>query len=426
MSASIKSLITAYAINPYKGSEDGTAWNILIQVAKENRIVAITRENNQDAIEQYLTENDIPSAQNIQFEYFDLPYWMRFWKRKEKGALLYAYLWQIGIVFFIWKRKFQFDVAHHLNFHCDWMPTFLWIFGKPFVWGPVGHHPKIEKAFILQTGGWKALLQDRIKWYVKKFFWTFDPFLKITKWKASKILCINSSVEKVLNLPKEKVVLLPAIATEEAAILPKSSQQFELLSIGRFVHLKGFDLTIRAFAQFYEQQNPSIQANLKLTLIGKGPLKNQLQNLVQQLNIGNAVAFVYWVNRSELNTYFSNADVFLFPSHEGAGMVVPEALSFGLPVVCLDNIGPGESIDENSGIKIPISDYLTTIKNLSIAIDKLYHHEAFRTKLSKGAKERFETYFTWHRKGSIISKNYQEIDKSRFQKASKKYKSSLA
>ena len=46
---------------------------------------------------------------------------------------------------------------------------------------------------------------------------------------------------------------------------------------------------------------------------------------------------------------FQNGVAFLFPSHEGAGMVVTEALSFGLPVICLDNAGPGELIDSSSG-----------------------------------------------------------------------------
>ena len=39
--------------------------------------------------------------------------------------------------------------AYNLNFHNDWTPTFLWVFKKPLVWGPVGHHPKVPKEYIL-------------------------------------------------------------------------------------------------------------------------------------------------------------------------------------------------------------------------------------------------------------------------------------
>jgi len=50
-------LATAYAVNPYKGSEDGMGWNLVCQVARFNKVIAITRENNQEHIEKYMLEN---------------------------------------------------------------------------------------------------------------------------------------------------------------------------------------------------------------------------------------------------------------------------------------------------------------------------------------------------------------------------------
>ena len=73
----IKILITAYDINPYKGSEASTGWNFTIQVTRENKVVAITRKNNKQNIEKYIKENNI-STENLEFKYYDLPYWMRF------------------------------------------------------------------------------------------------------------------------------------------------------------------------------------------------------------------------------------------------------------------------------------------------------------------------------------------------------------
>jgi len=52
-------LITSYAVNPYKGSEDGTGWNMIRQISKHNKVTAITRKNNREAIEKYLEENDL-------------------------------------------------------------------------------------------------------------------------------------------------------------------------------------------------------------------------------------------------------------------------------------------------------------------------------------------------------------------------------
>ena len=409
MSDQNTALITIYAVNPYKGSEDGTGWNILMETARHQKVIAITRENNQPEIDRYFAENECEFADNIQFEYFDLPYYLRFWKKKSRGALLYFYLWQIGLIFFIKSRKFQFDIAHHLNFHSDWMPSFLWVFGKPFVWGPIGHHESIPKDFVMKTGGTPAYLLDRLKWNTKKIFWNLDPFLKMTKWKASKILCINSSVAKVLSIPKDKEVLLPAIATQEPSNVKKNTSEFQLLSIGRFVHLKGFDLTLESFAKFYFKQEENERSNLKLILIGKGPLKSDLEKKTAELNINNAVTFIDWIERKDLDQYFANASIFLFPSHEGAGMVVPEALSFGVPIVCLDNIGPGESIDEYSGIKVRNLNREDTIAQLSIALCKLYGNESFRQGLSSGALNRFQDRFRWSQKGKIISNIYSQL-----------------
>ena len=52
-------LISAYAVNPYKGSEDGTGWNMISEIAKYQKVVAITRENNQQDIEKFIQENPL-------------------------------------------------------------------------------------------------------------------------------------------------------------------------------------------------------------------------------------------------------------------------------------------------------------------------------------------------------------------------------
>ena len=399
-------LATAYAINPYKGSEDGTGWNFIHQIAKTNKCIAITRKNNREAIEKFqAVQPDHPST-TVQFEYFDLPKWMCFWKKGSRGALLYHYLWHLGVVFFILSKKLKFDVAHHVNFHSDWSPSFLWLLGKPFVWGPIGHHHKIPTQY-LKFYGQQALLKDRLMWYAKKLFWTFDPFLKLTVFFADEILAVNSSVAEVLPYSRYKITILPAIASQPVNPKKLDTKKFRVLSIGRFVPLKGFDLTISAFAEFYKTQSLSRQQNLILSLIGKGPERERLEQLAQASGIpSNAIEFIEWMDREKLNDYFNSSTLFLFPSHEGAGMVVPEALSFGLPVICLDNYGPGESVSSKCGFKIPHTDYETTIKSLSGKLEQCFQDTTLLKQMSKAAKEHFKDNFLWNRKGMILADIY--------------------
>ncbi len=406
-----KILITAYAVNPYKGSEDGTGWNMIAQIAKHNNTIAITRKNNQPAIEKYIAENNLPQADQLNFEYFDLPYWMRFWKKGGRGALLYYYLWQIGIVFFILRKKIKFDLIHQLNFHNDWTPSFLWMLGKPLVWGPIGHHPSIPKKYLIQSAGKAAYYLDQLKWWTKKGFWTFDPFLKITKWRAKKIITINSSVQKVLNFSNEKEVRLPAVASQNIQMTNKKNvdDKFNVLSIGRFVPLKGFDMTIQSFAHFYHQQTEEGQSRLQLTLIGKGPEKNKLQRLAEKNGVAHAVKFIDWMTRTELDEYFQSSAVFLFPSHEGAGMVVPEALSFGLPVLCYDNIGPGEFVNSKCGMRVAYSTPEESVVRFSNNLNILFSEAEVLENLSIGAKQHFKNEFTWAKKGEVISQSYLDV-----------------
>lgn len=404
-------LITAYAVNPFKGSEDGIAWNIIRQMATTNHIIAITRKNNQAPIDQYLSENPLPTDVNLEFAYFDLPYWMRFWKKGGRGALLYHYIWHFAVLFFILKKRFTFDIAHHLNFNNDWTPSFLWLLGKPFVWGPIGHHPKVPYAYIKQYGV-KAVLLEQIKWLVKKCFWTFDPFLKITKYKATKIIALNSSVQPVLKVADHKITVIPAAGNERpnSQKSPESTNQFLVLSIGRLVSLKGFDLTIHAFARFYKQLPTHEQKNAQLILIGKGPEKTFLNEITEKYELPlKTILFKKWMDRRELAQYYADSQVFLFPSHEGAGMVVPEALSYGLPVVCFDNNGPGEFINPDCGIAIPYGTYQASIDQFSEALTTLYTNKKLRTTLSKNAIRQFEKQFTWEEKAVRIQEIYTDI-----------------
>lgn len=404
-----KVLVSAYAVNPYKGSEDGTGWNIVNQIAHNNELIVITRENNEADITKFVSGSDDAHLKKIEFAYFDLPYWMRFWKKGSRGSQLYYLLWQIGLVFFIWRKKWDFDIAHHLNFHCDWLPSFLWLLGKPFVWGPVGHHPKIPKDFVLNFYGKKEYFLDRFKWGIKNYFWKVSPFFKTTINKADAVIGINSSVGKRLSLTSQKMNVIPAVASKPVEVAGEESGIFNVLAIGRFVPIKGFDVSIKAFAHFYNQLDSALQAKVKFTIIGKGPYKNQLRELAKKVGCEAAIDFVEWMPREELKNVYQKTDLFLFTSHEGAGMVVPEAMSYGIPILCFDNCGPGEFIDNNSGVKIPYKGYDETVKGFADELNRAFNDKGWLSELSKGAKAKHAKSLTWQVKGEQIDEIYKNL-----------------
>jgi len=387
-------------------------WNFINQIAKSFRVIAITRENNLPAIEQYLIEKGESHHANIEFVGYDLPKHLRFWKRGSFGSLPYFYLWQRTMPAFIKRKGFQFDLTHNLNFHNDWTPSFLWKLGKPLVWGPIGHHPQIPTTF-LKPFGLKAILKDKLTWAVKKAFWQISPSLKKTAQKSDLVIAMNQSVKEVLPIESKQLRIMPSVGTLWVAQTEQKSQDaFEVISVGRFVPLKGFDLTIKAFSAFYHALPSVERAHVHLRLIGKGPLLDQMKEMVKSLNLEKVVSIVEWVEKAKLESYYRESNVFLFPSHEGAGMVVAEAMSYGLPVVCLDNCGPGEFLNDESGIAVPYQAYDKTIQDLAAALQELYENKEKQQRFSEGARNRFEQYFDWDAKGEELRKMYTGLLKS--------------
>lgn len=407
-------LMTAYAINPFKGSEDGMGWNFAYQAAKQHKVTVITRVNNQKHIEQYINEQNL-NTENLNFEYFDLPYILRFWKRGGEGAMLYFYLWQFWMPWFVLAKRLKYDVVHNLNFHNDWTPTFLWILRKPLIWGPVGHHPLIPKEFILKPYGWMAYLKDRLTWGVKSYFWHISPSLAIAKICTQKILAMNSGVNKVWG-KDNRVTIMPSVACDPAPLTAtlETNSQFDVLSAGRFVPLKGWDVTIKAFALFYNRLSQEERQHVKLTLVGSGPIENQLIQWADKAGLEPAsYQIIRWLPRNQLLKLYSVSSVFLFPSHEGAGMVVAEAMSYGLPVLCFDNEGPGELIGENTGIKIPYSTYNDTIEQFANELFFLYRNPEHRLYLSNNARSHFNNYLSWDARGQTLARIYSEMIKNK-------------
>ena len=406
-------LVSAYAVNPYHGSEDGMGWNFILQIARFNKVIAVTRENTRSDIEKYINENTSKDYSNIQFAYYDLPYWAYFWKKGGRGAMLYYYLWQFFLPRFVNRNKYKFDIVHNLNFHNDWTPSSLWKLDKPFVWGPIGHHPRIPKDYVLHVYGWRSYMMEEVKWMIKKYFWKIDPLLRQTVNHADRVLIMNSGVEQVLDLSRDKIYYMPSVSTEDPTeiIDTKRNSEFTVLSAGRFVPLKGFDITIRAFARFYHQLTLEEQKKTKLVLVGDGPYKKYLQNLAKEMEIYDQVTFIAWLHRSDYKKLYKKSDVFLFPSHEGAGMVVAEALSYGLPVICFQNEGPGEFVSKDCGIRVPYNRYNTSVTKFADALRLLKDDVALYHSLSLGARKMFQEKFNWNLKGNQLKDVYNDLSR---------------
>ena len=404
----LKVLVSAYACEPGKGSEPGVGWNWVKQIAKRHEAWVLTRANNREPIERELKQNPMPNAH---FVYLDLPYWMRFWKRRRRGIHLYYYLWQIAAYMNARRlhRKIPFNLTHQVTLVCDWMPSFLHLLPIPFIWGPIGGNRRTPKPLESEIG-WRGKIQEDIRVLVRWIMHHFDPFFVSTLRRARVIIAINSDTAlRVPAIERQKVAIIPqnGISFTE---LPKiqhasvSSDKLIILSVGQFIYIKGFSLTIKAFARF-AQQYP----DARLILIGRGAEYARMRHLVSENGIDDKVEFHDWMPRLEVLKFMQATDVFLFPSYEGGGMVVIEAMAAGKPVVCLDAGGPGETVTDKCGIKVKVEHLDQIIQDLSDALYKLAKEPLLRRDMGEAAKQRIREVYDWDRKGEQIERLYELV-----------------
>jgi glycosyltransferase involved in cell wall biosynthesis len=404
-------IVSAYSVNPFEGSEGGTGWNIVNELSKKNKLIVVTRKNNLPDISRYMDLNNANNLENLEFHGYDLPNWIMKWKKRlgERGYVLYFYLWQIFLPLFIKKAGFKFDLAHALNFHSDSHPTFLWVFGKPTIWGPIGHHPKVPKAFILNQYEKSSFVKDRAYFAVKWVMRNLDPLYYLSKFMVKKVFAINSSIPKAIGVKASRTVVLPAVANDTPTNIQSTiKNDFMVLSVGRFHYMKGFDVAIRSFALFLKSLPFEDLSKTKLVLVGKGPEESNLKAIIAELGIQRNVETINWVEKTEMDAIYRKASVYLFPSHEGAGMVIPEAQSYGIPTITFDNVGPGELAGPNA-MKVAYGEYDFSTQGFSNQLKRLFDNPEFYLKQSNLALQNFKENFTWKAKAIVINKVYDEL-----------------
>ena len=107
-------------------------------------------------------------------------------------------------------------------------------------------------------------------------------------------------------------------------------------NLGRITQEKGHEILVRAFSKFLNSQ-PYRKEKLFLLIAGGGALEEKIKNLVGELGLDKNVVITGRFNDEDKIKYFSAFDVFVFPTlAEGFGIVLIEAMSMGLPVICSD------------------------------------------------------------------------------------------
>jgi glycosyltransferase involved in cell wall biosynthesis len=405
----LRVLLSAYACEPGRGSEPGVGWNWIRQLAKSDEVWVLTRSNNRGPIERVLAAEPINGAQ---FVYYDLPRWLRFWKKRQRGIRLYYYLWQIGAYFRArtLHRSLRFDVAHHVTFVKYWMPSLLSLLPIPLVWGPVGGGESMPGPFrrtLSLRGRCYETLRD-----IARAIGERDPLVRMTARRAALTLATTDATKArllALGCRNVRVCSEAGLAEREIGtlgVIPSPNNSvFRMMSSGNLLHLKGFELSLRAFAIVARDGPPS-----EYWILGKGPEGTRLQKLACRLGVQDRVVFWGMLCRAQALEKLADCDVLVHPSlHDSGGWVCLEAMAAGRPVICLDLGGPGFQVTEATGIKVAALTPEQVVRDLAMAIKRISQNFELRARLAEGGRSRVREDFAWTKKGELMRDIYCDL-----------------
>ena len=160
------------------------------------------------------------------------------------------------------------------------------------------------------------------------------------------------------SLHEEEILKIP-VSKEEKNIYKRNlglSSKKMVLTIGQFIYRKGFDILLGAWSKELDEK-------YTLVIVGGGEEENQYREYISKHNLKN-VHLVGFKQKNEIFEYYKAADLFVLPTREDIwGLVINEAMAFGLPVIATDMCLGAVELIEN-GVNCII---LTTYNNPSIA-----------------------------------------------------------
>ncbi|HEY5653745.1 MAG TPA: glycosyltransferase, partial [Pontiella sp.] len=188
-----------------------------------------------------------------------------------------------------------------------------------------------------------------------------------------------------LQWPEERVTVIPNFSRVVPADVARSPERrpVRLLSYGRCVHKKGFDVLLRAFRKLLDDG-----VDAELIIGGSGPEVDRLQTLADELGISDKVQLGVWID--DVSEALDLADIFVLPSRdEPFGIVMLEAMARGLPIVTTRTQGPSQVLTDEMAYFAEID----SVETLLDGILQVVRHPVDAEKKASAALDLYKTTY---------------------------------
>jgi len=204
------------------------------------------------------------------------------------------------------------------------------------------------------------------------------------------------------GIPEKKLIHVPyGVHIDEFKQTAKEDDIFRIIYVGSMTLQKGVHYLLQAFFELY-------LPNSELWLVGS--MSSEMAFFLKKFDNGK-VFYKGHQSQKVLYKYYSQSSVFIINSiQDGFGMVIPQAMACGLPVICTTNTG-GEDIvrDGKDGFIIPIRD----VEAVKDKILYFYENSEICKAMGHSAKERVGSGFTWDDYGDKMIEAYKQCIKNR-------------
>ncbi|MBW4654862.1 MAG: glycosyltransferase [Kaiparowitsia implicata GSE-PSE-MK54-09C] len=188
-----------------------------------------------------------------------------------------------------------------------------------------------------------------------------------------------------------------------------SDRGVHLVTTGRLVEKKGIEYAIRAVALLLPKY-----PDLRYSIIGDGFLRQPLQELINALNLNQAVHLLGWKNEQQIAAILQEADLFVAPSVTAADgnqdapvNVLKEAMAMGMPVISTWHGGIPELVEHGlNGLLVPERD----ADALAAQIELLIQHPEQWEGMGQAGRAAVEQHYNLHHLNDQLVDLYQMLN----------------
>ncbi len=231
-------------------------------------------------------------------------------------------------------------------------------------------------------------------------------YLKATLKKSSGWTVVSFYLKKLLvdKYPElESGIIIAPMPNDEQIFCPDEKIEKDnslMVAVSRFTIQKRLDYLLQAMSLLLKKKSDA-----RLDIYGTGPEKENLEKLIEELNLSDAVKLKEPVNRERLKAVYNRASIVVLNSYnEGFGLVLTEAMLCGTAVIGTDSGGIRDIIEhERTGLLVPLDD----AEELSEAILRLMDDKSLRERLAENGYRRALDKFSSGSSGRQFAKLFR-------------------